>query len=1014
MVALLTLLFVWFLVARSVSPLTNHTESTCNLSLIPINMSSTVDTATGDKKKSMKDAVRKSQATRRGSINMLKIATKRIAGVNILIKGLKGDLESNCYEFRRRGFVTRYALQEKQSSASTTEQAAVYSLVVSLSPKLHMKLAIKHDLPMVSVLKSSATDINKIVNHALPVLDRMPVQFETAWLMHNTEQLNKLGCHEEQHLIGLNEYYGSQISLYFGWLAFYTNILIVPSVTGGILFLLQLYSGQVDNVWSPFFMLLLCVWSSVFMELWKRRSATLSYCWGTLDADAKEYQSQVMQSLGLPQPDRFARYAVTIPAVLTMIFGLLHLMIYFIDQSDRATEIYGDSYFVYLPTVLYSLVPPLATFLYDKVVVILNDFELHTTKTASNYHLVLKKFGFQFVNCYSALMYVAFYLQDLDRLRSLLASMLIVNAIIDNITEVFSPAITKKGIKAYEKYKNQQSTSNPNGGGVNLDSSVDSAVADSIWLKKIQDELDLPEYILSDDYLELVIQYGYITMFAVAFPIAPLLAYLNNLMEAKVDFMKLKGCRRPSIVNQTTIGGWYQCLNIITFASVLTNCFLLCIVSENFKTFVPSYMESLLESPQSKFLVMILLEHVIFLLKWFLSGMIEDVPYWIREKMAQETDRIDASLTEERFKHFIGNAQEQKPFASLVDGGQKSPLSQMSERNIVANKIVTENASEFGYNPLFLMTVVCLPLMLDVLNSFVGGYAPTDPTKPPRWFTPWAYIPAALIFLSYLKASKDRKDRQAAMGIVTDPNILKYMLEEMPNWVEDSDTEQVKWLNGVVQKLWPKISLATEDYVKTWYQPMLDECKPSFVKTLEFSRITMGTIPLTIVGIRNYNNSDESCVRLDLEVKWAGNPEIEIAIGATVPLKLQLIDIRISAIIRMELVPLIPVFPCFGAMTFTCMEKPVIEFGFKTGSLNVMNIGAGDFNVAMAVKNIIHSSLTSWLLYPNKYVMPWVEDVDVAALTTAKPVGLLKLTILSGKNLIKGDFRSSDPFVEIR
>jgi hypothetical protein len=975
-------------------------------------------------KKTLKDLVKLNQASRLDSISMLKMATKRIAGVNILVQGLKGDLDSNCYEFRRRGFITSYALQEKPASTtavstattatptptSTGSDQAVYSLVVSLSPKLHMKLAIAHGLPMVSVLKSNQADVTKIVNFALPILDRMNVNFEAAWLMHNSEQLNKLGCHEEQHLIGLNDYYGSQIALYFGWLSFYTRILVVPSLAGGILFLLQLYSGQVDNMWSPFFMLLLCVWSSVFMELWKQRSATLSYCWGTLDADEKEYRAQIMKSIGLPQPDRISRYAVTIPAVLTMIFGLLNLMIYFIDQSDRAHEIYGDSYMVYLPTVLYSLVPPLATFLYDKVVVILNDFELHSTKTASNYNLVLKKFGFQFVNCYAALMYVAFYLQDLDRLRNLLASMLIVNAIIDNIREVYAPAVTKKGLKAYEKYKNLTPKSSVT--GINLDSSFDSSVADTIWMKKVIEELELPEYILSDDYLELVIQYGYITMFAVAFPIAPLLAYLNNLMEAKVDFIKLKGCRRPNIVNQTTIGGWYSCLNIITFASVLSNCFLLCIVSENFKTFVPSSMESLLESPQSKFVVMIVLEHIIFALKWILSGMIEDVPYWIREKMAQEADRIDHSLAEERFTHFIGNAKK-NPFANLAGPGMSENSSKNTERNIVANKIVSEHSSEFGYNPMFLLTVVCLPLFLDLLNSCLIGTS-SDPLSPPRWFTPWAYVPLAVIFLSYLKTSKDRKDRQSAIGIVSDPNILKYMYEEMPNWVEDSDTEQVKWLNGVVHKLWPNISLATEDYVKTWYQPMLDECKPSFVSSLSFSRITMGTIPFSITGIRNYNNADESCVRLDLEVKWAGNPEFHIDVGASVPLKLQLIDIRISATIRMELVPLIPVFPCFGAMTFTCMEKPFIDFGFKTGSLNVMNLGAGEYNVAVAVKNIIHSSLTSSLLYPNKYVMPWVEDVDVAVLTTAKPVGLLNLTVLSAKKLIVGDLRSSDPYVEIR
>lgn len=41
----------------------------------------------------------------------------------------------------------------------------------------------------------------------------------------------------------------------------------------------------------------------------------------------------------------------------------------------------------------------------------------------------MKQFAFQFVNRYSALIYTAFYLHDLSRLRMLLASLLITNAV---------------------------------------------------------------------------------------------------------------------------------------------------------------------------------------------------------------------------------------------------------------------------------------------------------------------------------------------------------------------------------------------------------------------------------------------------------------------------------------------------------------------------------------------------------------------------------------------------------
>jgi hypothetical protein len=64
-------------------------------------------------------------------------------------------------------------------------------------------------------------------------------------------------------------------------------------------------------------------------------------------------------------------------------------------------------------------------------------------------------------------------------------------------------------------------------------------------------ELAKEDYNLRSDYLELILQYGYVTMFAVVFPIAPALAYLNNLMEAKVDFLKLANCRRPPLQDRS-------------------------------------------------------------------------------------------------------------------------------------------------------------------------------------------------------------------------------------------------------------------------------------------------------------------------------------------------------------------------------------------------------------------------------------------------------------------------------
>lgn len=145
--------------------------------------------------------------------------------------------------------------------------------------------------------------------------------------------------------------------------------------------------------------------------------------------------------------------------------------------------------------------------------------------------------------------------------------------------------------------------------------------------------------------------------------------------------------------------------------------------------------------------------------------------------------------------------------------------------------------------------------------------------------------------------------------------------------------------------------------------------------------------------------------------------QIELEVGRkSLPLTLELSDIFIKANLRLELTPLISRFPCFGSITLCCMGKPTIDFSFKVGALDVMNIGAADYNVAVVVANVIKSILSSFLVYPKKYVLPMTSDVDMKALTTPSPVGLLRLTVVKAKSLDIADVltQSSDPYVVIK
>lgn len=46
-------------------------------------------------------------------------------------------------------------------------------------------------------------------------------------------------------------------------------------------------------------------------------------------------------------------------------------------------------------------------------------------------------------------------------------------------------------------------------------------------------------YDINDDYIEMIIQYGYVTLFVVAFPLVPLLAFVSDYVEIRLDAFKV-------------------------------------------------------------------------------------------------------------------------------------------------------------------------------------------------------------------------------------------------------------------------------------------------------------------------------------------------------------------------------------------------------------------------------------------------------------------------------------------
>ena len=77
-----------------------------------------------------------------------------------------------------------------------------------------------------------------------------------------------------------------------------------------------------------------------------------------------------------------------------------------------------------------------------------------------------------------------------------------------------------------------------------------------------------------------MVQYGFVTLFVVAFPLTPLLALINNAIEVHVDAAKLCYDRKkPPAQGSDSIGMWAYFIGVLSKISVVTNTLLICFTS---------------------------------------------------------------------------------------------------------------------------------------------------------------------------------------------------------------------------------------------------------------------------------------------------------------------------------------------------------------------------------------------------------------------------------------------------
>lgn len=471
--------------------------------------------------------------------------------------------------------------------------------------------------------------------------------------LHNPDQLKDLsvawysGNQLAQPLDSVNGYFGSSVAFYFSFLDFYTWSLLPPAILG---LTITYFSGEVQKeieesvsaspvtavedqdsgptvgghmIQAVFSML----WSTVVMELWKRRSSTLSYRWGTLHLAERFAEPRpgfhgdvgVNPVTGRMEPlfpawQRDLRMAMVSVPVVGLFLGLVLLgMLGFYWGEAQVQQLHTDwdsllsQTLIYMPSVLHILYTNVLATVYRTVAQSLTEYENHREQSAFENHLTAKILVFTFFNYFAVLFHIAFFKQDVPLLRKRLASLLIVTQLINQVTEVVIPFLVDRFISAPRRTESE-----------------DDPPED-----KFRNQGTLPVFPgLFAEYIELLVQFGYLSLFSCVYPLTAVLLLINNLTEIRSDAYKIcKLFRKPFCPPVANMGVWQIAFEVLSFVSVISNCWLL---------LLSPWLQELCKgggmNSTNVLLLAVLVEHVLILVKMVMAVLIPDEPDWIRKK----------------------------------------------------------------------------------------------------------------------------------------------------------------------------------------------------------------------------------------------------------------------------------------------------------------------------------------------------------------------------------------------
>lgn len=493
-----------------------------------------------------------------------------------------------------------------------------------------------------NAMKENDVSVEDFCLHSEKPLNELKAEWANFGSLFGGQPLNKI-----------RNYFGEKAALYFSWMEMYKNFMIPAGVLGliiQILLFLKYFEvtseGRISQAGQVFFALFLAFWGMCFDQLWRRREKILAWEWGTTEFYEEEEQrgefrgalqkdpvtgkmKRSQSNFTLYKLKNFLSYSVIlviVVAVIAIVWGIMILR-WSLKQAISENRLV-------LAGLLNAIQIRVLNLAYDKVATWLNDWENHETETIYNDKLAIKIFLFRFFNSYSSLFYLAYYCDEsrdlyvnkscMDFLGIQLAVIFFVSILL-NIIEILVPFLLMKRRLVSENMK------------IDDLAEKDSSIRKNMFAVEKESKKESYESPLSD-YIEMIIEFGYVVLFGTALPILPLLLLIEIVFEIRVDAWKLCNLmKRADPHRSEDIGVFKDIIMVMVYAGATNNSALIIFTSGAVSSFFSNLEIS--DNLSHELLAFIFLEHFLFIGMFIISVLIPDEPDFVLKGL-EWSDRI--------------------------------------------------------------------------------------------------------------------------------------------------------------------------------------------------------------------------------------------------------------------------------------------------------------------------------------------------------------------------------------